>query len=413
MVIISNGFNKFHLAVAAAEMEKKGLLSLLISGAYPTNFIDYIKVLPFLKKNARFNRLLARGEEISERRVKALWFSELIHVMRLIPEHLGCIGISDCLDAFSFRLYGYFAAKALFKAPANARIYHYRSGFGGKSVNAAKRLGMITICDHSIVHPAVFSYLVNNGGKMPVAGQMGQMNRLWMQILLDIEQADVVLVNSEFVKNTFVHMGWDPAKIYVIYLGVDEQFLRNLPLINFQHEIKSRPLRLIFAGSFETRKGAEVLIAALKLIRGHSWQLEIAGGINKVIKRKNASFFKDPRVKYLGRLTRSELAQRICTSDVFVFPSLAEGSARVIFEALAAGCYIITTPNSGSIVKDGVNGTLVFPNDADCLAEAIQRAILQPKKVKEVGLYNAKIVRMLYKQEHYGNELYKLYCSFI
>ena len=48
-------------------------------------------------------------------------------------------------------------------------------------------------------------------------------------------------------------------------------------------------------------------------------------------------------------------------------PASVEGSARVVFEALAAGCYVITTPNAGSIVKDEVHGALVEPGSADGL----------------------------------------------
>ena len=38
---------------------------------------------------------------------------------------------------------------------------------------------------------------------------------------------------------------------------------------------------------------------------------------------------------------------------------LAEGSARVGFESLASGCFVITTPFSGTIVKDKINGFLI------------------------------------------------------
>ena len=117
----------------------------------------------------------------------------------------------------------------------------------------------------------------------------------------------------------------------------------------------------------------------------------------------------DPRVIYKGPLSRKELAQCMSEAEVFVFPSLAEGSARVIFEALAAGCYIITTPNSGSIVEHGVHGALVPPGDADALAEAIRQALLQREKAIKIGRHNAVMVRTHYRQEQYGNELNKLY----
>ena len=45
-------------------------------------------------------------------------------------------------------------------------------------------------------------------------------------------------------------------------------------------------------------------------------------------------------------------------ADIFLFPSLVEGSAKVIFEAMASGCAVIT-PNSGSIVEHNKGGFVV------------------------------------------------------
>jgi glycosyltransferase involved in cell wall biosynthesis len=131
--------------------------------------------------------------------------------------------------------------------------------------------------------------------------------------------------------------------------------------------------------------------------------------VDPEIQMQYASFFKDSRVKCFGILPRSELAKRMASAEVFVFPSLAEGSARVVFEALSSGCYVITTPNSGSIVEDGVYGALVPPNDADALANAIRQAIRQRAKLPEIGLKSADLVRSNYQQVHYGEALIRLY----
>ena len=73
--------------------------------------------------------------------------------------------------------------------------------------------------------------------------------------------------------------------------------------------------------------------------------------------------------------SREDLRERYRAADVFVFPSLAEGSARVIFEAMACGCAIITTPNAGSVVRDGENGLLIPTSDGKALGIAIDRLI--------------------------------------
>ena len=67
-------------------------------------------------------------------------------------------------------------------------------------------------------------------------------------------------------------------------------------------------------------------------------------------------------------------------SDIFLFPSLAEGSANVIFEAMASGCAIITTPNSGSIVKNNHNGFIINPGDAFQLKQKLNYLINNKKK---------------------------------
>jgi glycosyltransferase involved in cell wall biosynthesis len=108
-------------------------------------------------------------------------------------------------------------------------------------------------------------------------------------------------------------------------------------------------------------------------------------------------------------MRHDEVALRMLEADVFVFPSLAEGSARVVFEALACGCYVITTPNAGSIVQDGVHGALVPAGDADALAAAIRAAASRRQTIRDVGQYNAELVRSEYRQRRYGEALDQLY----
>lgn len=62
-------------------------------------------------------------------------------------------------------------------------------------------------------------------------------------------------------------------------------------------------------------------------------------------------------------------------ADLFVFPSLAEGSASVVFEALAAGVPVITTRAAGSVVEDGREGLIVPERDPEALAAAIHQIV--------------------------------------
>jgi len=403
MIVISNGFWKFHLSVAAAEADRRGTLSGFITGAYPNAAIRKILDAPILRSNPKAMQLKGRQEQIADKRVHALFSPEALFV-------LGAAFHSNAVPVDALMLYGHFAKKYVERTAADgARIYHYRAGFGGQSVQIAKRLGMVALCDHSIAHPAVIDTLVNNMGRLPSQQEQMKMSLFNEYILHDIEQADVVLVNSQFVKDTFVHMGAVRAPIHVIYLGVDDSFLIRIP----ERTVRSGEPRLLFAGLFEKRKGAETLIEALGYLNDLPWQLEIAGGLDSASVKGNRSFFANPRVNHLGLLSRPQLASAMSRADIFVFPSLAEGSARVVFEALASGCYVITTPNAGSIVEDGIHGRVVPPGDAAALAAAIRSAITNPALVTDVGLRNAELVREKYRQSHYGDNLANLYTELL
>jgi len=58
-------------------------------------------------------------------------------------------------------------------------------------------------------------------------------------------------------------------------------------------------------------------------------------------------------------------------ADLLVFPTVCDGFGLVQIEALAAGLPVITTPNAGSVVRDGVEGYIVPIRNAEALADRI------------------------------------------
>jgi len=409
-VAISNGFSKFHLARAAAEMKKRGLLAAFLTGAYPPEWM--MRHYSRFSRNVKLARLLARFEPIEQQHIYSDGFSEMIHVAGgFLRRTAGVKPMGEYLERHSLRIYGRRAVHRVRKAArAGCKLYHYRAGFGHASVVTAKEAGMELLCDHSIVHPALMEGLVQNCGRLPETGHLSwPMSPFWCDILTDINQAGHVLVNSDFVKSTFLHQGWDSSKVHVIYLGVDDNFFQDIPTEAHRERNFSGALNLLFAGFFGHRKGAEILIKSLTSIDDLPWRLEIAGPIDPAIRSNHKEFLQDSRVVILGNLSRLDLAGRMAAAEVFVFPSLAEGSARVAFEALACGCYLITTPNTGSIVEDGVHGALVPPGDSNLLAAAIRQAYDSRREISAIGRSNAELISVNYRQNHYGDALVDLY----
>jgi len=402
-VVIANGLNRFHLAVAASELQRRGALAGFVTGAYPGRRSRLIGSVLNRSGSTRARRFLDRDENIESSRVEALWIPELLGQLGSAARSRGWKSPAERLDAAALRTFGLRARRAV-RRHSDAEIYHYRSGFGLESTYEARRRGMFALCDHSIAHPGVLESLVESKGELGTPRL--PRSRVLRSLSADLDASDSVLVNSTFVRETFIHCGHDPGRIHVLYLGVDDRFLQSIPATPRRNA--SGVLRLGFAGAFEERKGVAVLVEALSMVTA-PWRLELAGPISGVMARKYASFLTDDRVRHRGNLSRSELARWLVDLDAFVFPSFAEGSARVVFEALACGRFVITTPNAGSIVDDGVHGRLVPPGDAVSLANALEETAERLDDLEAIGAANAALVRRAYRQSHYSEGLVRLY----
>ena len=97
-------------------------------------------------------------------------------------------------------------------------------------------------------------------------------------------------------------------------------------------------------------------------------------------------------VKFWGKL--SDVRPAIAESSVYVLPSYREGTPRTVLEAMAMGRAIITTnaPGCKETVVDGVNGFLVPVKAVKQLADTMEKFILEPNLVIEMGKASRKIV---------------------
>jgi glycosyltransferase involved in cell wall biosynthesis len=402
MIVMSNGFNRFILATAAAEVAKAGKLGLFITGPYPTPAVEKWIDRLGLRGARKLGRLTGRKEAIPPEKIRPLWASEAIYAARVFAGPL-----RQTLTVAGMQAYCDAAARLLPQAVKDgARVYHYRAGFGGRSIAVARDLGMVTICDHSIVHPAFVASLAESRGRLDLARVDGPMVPVERHILKDFDEADHLVVNSDFVRQTFLRLGYSDARISVVPQGIDDGFLRMLPESPPARH-RSGPLRLL-APSFSERKGAPTLAGALAGLDDVDWELSITRSIEPEMHGLHKEFLADPRV-HCSNPERRELAALMAEHDVVVFPTYAEGSARVIFEALAAGAYVITTPNAGSVVQDGVNGRLIPPGDEEAVRVAIREVAHIRDRLPEIAQINAHLVRQNYSQQHYGEGLLSIY----
>lgn len=96
-------------------------------------------------------------------------------------------------------------------------------------------------------------------------------------------------------------------------------------------------------------------------------------------------------LKYWGKL--SDVRPAIAESSVYVLPSYREGTPRTVLEAMAMGRAIITTdaPGCRETVIDGDNGFLVEVKSVESLVEAMEKLILQPELITQMGSRSREI----------------------
>ena len=86
-----------------------------------------------------------------------------------------------------------------------------------------------------------------------------------------------------------------------------------------------------------------------------------------------------------GPVPRSEMLQQYAWADVFLMPSISEGSANVCYEALGSGLPVITTHNTGSVVRDGSEGFVVPIRDSEAIAARIEELAIDGRLRREMS----------------------------
>jgi starch synthase len=211
--------------------------------------------------------------------------------------------------------------------------------------------------------------------------------------------ADAITVPSSFAARSFVEMGLPPEKIHVIPYGVRlEQFTRS-------GEPPSDRFEVLFAGAVGLRKGVPYLLQAFSQLLHPAKRLRIAGSMHPDLKTVLAKLPRE-NVEFLGPVTQQRLAELMSTSHVMVLPSIEEGLALVQGQALACGCPVLCTTNTGGedLFTNNVEGFIVPVRDVSALKEKMQQLADDPALQQAMSQAALKRVRTLGGWSDYGNQ---------
>jgi starch synthase len=190
----------------------------------------------------------------------------------------------------------------------------------------------------------------------------------------ELQLADLVVVPSDFVRSTLLEYGATSAPIAVVPFGSPQ------PLAAPPRVREIGPLRVLYVGSLGQRKGLSYAIDALAAL-GKQVSLTLIGKVKAPHCRPLIAALE--RHHWIESLPHPQILEQMRQHDVLLLPSLFEGYALVISEALSQGLPVITTAHSGGAytIRNGLEGFIVPIRDSQSIAERLQHLADNPNQL--------------------------------
>jgi glycosyltransferase involved in cell wall biosynthesis len=234
---------------------------------------------------------------------------------------------------------------------------------------AAKEACLTTVLEQTIAPRAIEERILAEeqelfpGWELAPSGKSSAIEATIAREREEWQLADRIFCPSEFVRQGVIDSGGAAHKCTVVPYGVEKGFSQ---MTRAAHD---GPLRILTVGQVNLRKGAGYAYEVGRIL-GNSAELRWVGPIFLTVQARSKM---ERHVQLTGAIPRSQILEQFRWADVFFLPSVCEGSATVTYEALMCGLPVITTPNAGSIVVDGVNGFIVPIRDTAQMAEKLSQ----------------------------------------
>lgn len=219
-------------------------------------------------------------------------------------------------------------------------------------------------------------------------------------------QADCITVPSGFVFDSFIGQGVPSHRLRLLPYGV------NLSRFEPVHSPDPERFDVLFVGAMTLRKGVPYLVQAWRQIDHPAKSLTFVGTPSTdLISVLEAAGIWPSDVKVLGHVPQVELKHLMSKSHVLVLPSIEEGLAMVMAQAMACGCPVIASENTGArdLFDDGQEGFIVPIRDAQALADRLQRLIDEPDLRDRMGRAALARVKRLGGWRDYGQRALAIY----
>ena len=274
-------------------------------------------------------------------------------------------------DKRALTLHDYLVSRRLRELVSEIDIIHTWPSGALRTLETASALGIPTVLERPNAHTRFAIDVVKKecdrlGMKMPPGHEHGENPEKVCLEEKEFDRADRLLCPSDFVARTFLDRGFAEEKLARHQYGYDDKtFFPDMTPRKPEHRFT-----MLFVGGCAPRKGLHYALEAWLKSPAHTdGKFLIAGAFIPEYAEKLSSMLSDASVKVLGH--RNDVADLMRNADVFVLPTIEEGSALVTSEARGSGCVLLVSEAAGAICKHMENALVHQVGDVESLTRHI------------------------------------------
>lgn len=215
-----------------------------------------------------------------------------------------------------------------------------------------------------------------------------------------LEYTDYILTLSPFAQDSYLQNGWWEDKVYMTPTWTDIEKFK-------PWKKEDDVFRVISVANYNERKGYQYLLKAWEQLDLPNAELIIVGmpqwKMKKLVKDYENKLDNFKQINFTH-----DVEKYYQNSSVFILPSLLEGSARVVYEAMACKLPIICTYETGSVVRDWKDGFIIPSKDVDSIKEKLTYMYNHQGEAKQMWENGRKLIEKHYQWKNFSDRVYEV-----
>lgn len=265
---------------------------------------------------------------------------------------------------------------------------HVFSGVAYRTLGLAKTTGIYAELVRGSAHIETQTALLKSEAKR--SGGVADIPSTWMRSRekMEYELADHIAVLSQFALKSFLVESKDKFtdKLHIMPLGIDMKMFDPADGVlqkRLERVLGGARLKVLMVGGFSAQKGAADFIRVAASL-ADEMDFCFVGSTEDEWKRRCLA--EAPAVSFIDRVEQEQLPDIYAQNDIFYFPTIQDGFAMVIAQALASGLCVIASENSAApdLLENARTGYVIPAQQSDFSINLLRELNGQRRKLAEI-----------------------------